>query len=107
MRGHVLINTFLTKRHVQRKRGVKKGKIVYTCVSLQVGGEDLMKMRCMHYLSVSGISCFMDLFKSSQVKRRRRGKAEVRDMQKSEASTTFKCAASFILPFLVFLVFYE
>lgn len=29
-----------------------------------------MKMHFMHYFSISDISCFMDLFKSSQVNRK-------------------------------------
>lgn len=51
-------------------------------VCLCVGGEAPMKMHFMHYFSISDISCFMDLFKSSQVDRKgEEGKAEVRDMQ--------------------------
>lgn len=45
-----------------------EGKIVYVC--LCVGGEAPMKMHFMHYFSISDISCFMDLFKSSQVNRK-------------------------------------
>lgn len=38
-----------------------------------------MKMHFMHYFSISDISCFMDLFKSSQVDRKgEEGEAEVR-----------------------------
>lgn len=44
-----------------------KGKCV---VCLRVGGEAPMKMHFMHYFSISDISCFMDLFKSSQVNRK-------------------------------------
>lgn len=42
---------------------------MYEC--LCVGGwEAPMKMHFMHYFSISDISCFMDLFKSSQVNRK-------------------------------------
>lgn len=41
---------------------------MYVC--LCVGGEGPMKMHFMHYFSISDISCFMDLFKSSQVNRK-------------------------------------
>lgn len=45
-------------------------------------GEAPLKMHFMHYFSISDISCFMDLFKSSQVDRKgEEGEAEVRDMQ--------------------------
>lgn len=51
-------------------------------VCLCVGGEAPVKMHFMHYFSISDISCFMDLFKSSQVDRKgEEGEAEVRDMQ--------------------------
>lgn len=52
--------------HSQPKEA--KGKIVYVC--LCVGGEVPMKLHFMHYFSISDISCFMDLFKSSQVNRK-------------------------------------
>lgn len=54
------------KTHSQKEAA--KGKIV--CVCLCVGGEAPMKMHFMHYFSISDISCFMDLFKSSQVDRK-------------------------------------
>lgn len=51
-------------------------------VCLYVGGEAPIKMHFMHYFSICDISCFMDLFKSSQVDRKgEEGEAEVRDMQ--------------------------
>lgn len=53
------------KTHLQQKEA--KGKL---CMYLCVGGEAPMKMHFMHYFSISDISCFMDLFKSSQVNRK-------------------------------------
>lgn len=55
------------KAHIHRKKAAT-GKIMYVC--LCVGGEAPMKMNFMHYFSISDISCFMDLFKSSQVDRK-------------------------------------
>lgn len=56
------------KTHSPKQKKMAKGKIM--CVCLCVGGEAPMKMHFMHYFSISDISCFMDLFKSSQVDRK-------------------------------------
>lgn len=56
------------KKHTFTGKKEAKRKIGY--VGLCVGGEAPMKMHFMHYFSISDISCFMDLFKSSQVNRK-------------------------------------
>lgn len=62
-----MVPGFITKStHSQKKAAT--GKIMFVC--LCVGGEAPMKMNFMHYFSISDISCFMDLFKSSQVDRK-------------------------------------
>lgn len=55
------------KQHTFTEKKKKRQKCVFVCV----GGEAPMKMHFMHYFSISDISCFMDLFKSSQVDRER------------------------------------
>lgn len=70
------------KLHIHQREGKKWENGGFGCVCLCVGGEAPMKMHFMHYFSISDISCFMDLFKSSQVDRKgEEGEAEVRDMQ--------------------------
>lgn len=58
------------KTHSPKQKKTAKGKIMCVFVCLCVGGEAPMKMHFMHYFSISDISCFMDLFKSSQVDRK-------------------------------------
>lgn len=82
---------------------------MYAC--LCVGGEDPIKMHFMHYLSISDISCFMGLFKSSQVNRKReQGESRSEKHAKQEASATCKYAPSFIFclsyPFVSFFLFH-
>lgn len=59
---------FYHKKHIHIKKHIEN---LYAC--LCVGGETPLKMHFMHYFSISDISCFMDLFKSSQVNRKREG----------------------------------
>lgn len=68
-RSHVnkLYQRLSQKTHIHSKEEAE-GNILYVC--LCVGGEAPMKMHFMHYFSISDISCFMDLFKSSQVNRK-------------------------------------
>lgn len=67
-RSHVnkLYQRLSQKTHIYSKKK-QRGKL---CMCVCVGGEAPMKMHFMHYFSISDISCFMDLFKSSQVNRK-------------------------------------
>lgn len=83
--------------------------VLDACVCLCVGGEAPMKMHFMHYFSISDISCFMDLFKSSQVDRKgEEGEAEVRNMQNNKHPPLANVLplSSFRLFFLFFSPFF-
>lgn len=65
----MLINC-TTVYHQKHTFTAKRSRREKLCMCLCVGGEAPMKMHFMHYFSISDISCFMDLFKSSQVNRK-------------------------------------